>query len=195
MIIVSRKDIPQDILSDSVLAHIAAAYFSLGKRLERKTRCSATRGFILSTLRGGATLNILEWNGDLCRHKRTISQTPALTCFTDDRLTSRPYHSAAKDADTATLGHVIDGSQRAKIPASIEFQITQRNQRLAFACPARTCMRCQSVLLITAQRALFFAVCLFLNGCHNQPSRSAPNVTFDKIPVANVGGPDRLDTI
>jgi len=54
MIIVPKKDIPQDILSDSVLAHVAAAYFSVGKRLERKTRCSATRGFILSTLRGGA---------------------------------------------------------------------------------------------------------------------------------------------
>jgi DNA-binding MarR family transcriptional regulator len=29
----------------------------VGKRLERKTQCSATRGFILSTLRGGTTLN------------------------------------------------------------------------------------------------------------------------------------------
>lgn len=57
MIIVPRKDIPHDILRDSVLAHVAAAYFSVGKRLERKTECSATRGFILSTLRGGATLN------------------------------------------------------------------------------------------------------------------------------------------
>lgn len=57
MIIVPRKDIPQDILRDSVLAHVAAAYFSVGKRLERKTGCSATRGFILSTLQGGATLN------------------------------------------------------------------------------------------------------------------------------------------
>lgn len=55
--IIPRKEIPQDILKDSVLAHIAAAYFSVGKRLERKTGCSATRGFILSTLRGGATLN------------------------------------------------------------------------------------------------------------------------------------------
>ncbi len=52
-----RKPIPQDILNDSVLAHIAAAYFSVGKRLERKTGCSATRGFILNTLRGGAALN------------------------------------------------------------------------------------------------------------------------------------------
>jgi len=57
MTIVPRKDIPQDILKDSVLAHVAAAYFSVGKQLERKTRCSATRGFILSTLRGGAALN------------------------------------------------------------------------------------------------------------------------------------------
>lgn len=52
-----HKPIPQDILEDSVLAHIAAAYFSVGKRLERKTGCSATRGFILNTLRGGAVLN------------------------------------------------------------------------------------------------------------------------------------------
>ncbi|HET6844443.1 MAG TPA: MarR family winged helix-turn-helix transcriptional regulator [Candidatus Angelobacter sp.] len=55
--IIPRKDIPQDILSDSVLAHVSAAYFSIGKRLELKTRCSVTRGFILSTLRGGAVLN------------------------------------------------------------------------------------------------------------------------------------------
>lgn len=52
-----RKPIPQDILKDSLLAHIAAAYFSVGKQLERKTGCSATRGFILNTLRGGAALN------------------------------------------------------------------------------------------------------------------------------------------
>lgn len=52
-----RREIPEDILRDSVLAHIAAAYFSVGRRLERKTRCSATRGFILNTLRGGEELN------------------------------------------------------------------------------------------------------------------------------------------
>jgi DNA-binding MarR family transcriptional regulator len=57
MIIVPRKDIPEDILSDSVLAHLAAAYFSVGKRLEKQTQCSATRGFILSTLRGDAKPN------------------------------------------------------------------------------------------------------------------------------------------
>lgn len=52
-----KKEIPDDILMDSVLAHVAAAYFSVGRRLERKTGCSATRGYILSTLREGATLN------------------------------------------------------------------------------------------------------------------------------------------
>jgi DNA-binding MarR family transcriptional regulator len=57
MNILPTKAVPQDILKDSVLAHIAAAYFSVGKRLERKTGCSATRGFILSTLRGGVALN------------------------------------------------------------------------------------------------------------------------------------------
>src|SRR5215813_8322787 len=57
MNILPKKEIPDDILKRSVLAHVAAAYFSVGKQLERKTKCSATRGFILSTLRGGATLN------------------------------------------------------------------------------------------------------------------------------------------
>jgi len=57
MNIFPKKEIPDDILKDSVLAHIAAAYFSVGKRLEQKTQCSATRGFILSTLRDGTTLN------------------------------------------------------------------------------------------------------------------------------------------
>ncbi len=57
MSMLPRKEIPEEILTDSVLAHVAAAYFSVGKRLERKTQCSATRGFILSTLRDGAALN------------------------------------------------------------------------------------------------------------------------------------------
>ena len=57
MTIIPKQDVPENILSDSVLAHIAAAYFSVGKRLERKTQCSATRGFIMSTLRGDARLN------------------------------------------------------------------------------------------------------------------------------------------
>lgn len=57
MIPVGPTSIPENILKDSVLAYIAAAYFSVGKQLERKTGCSATRGFILSTLRAGAALN------------------------------------------------------------------------------------------------------------------------------------------
>lgn len=57
MNIVPRKEIPDSILEDSILAHIAGAYFSVGKRLERKTQCSATRGFILSTFRDGETPN------------------------------------------------------------------------------------------------------------------------------------------
>ena len=57
MIIVDKKLIPQEILKDSVLVHLASAYFSIGKRLEQKTKCSATRGFIMSTLRGGAARN------------------------------------------------------------------------------------------------------------------------------------------
>jgi len=54
---IPRTDVPEGILRNSVLAHIAAAYFSVGKKLERKTQCSATRGFILATLRDNATLN------------------------------------------------------------------------------------------------------------------------------------------
>lgn len=50
-------EIPDNIRKNSILAQLAAAYFSVGKRLERKTRCSATRGFILSTLRGETVMN------------------------------------------------------------------------------------------------------------------------------------------
>ena len=57
MIVVEKKLIPAQILKDSVLLHLAAAYFSIGKQLEQKTQCSQTRGFVLSTLRGGAVLN------------------------------------------------------------------------------------------------------------------------------------------
>lgn len=57
MIAVEQKLIPEEILKDSVLVHLAAAYFSVRKQMERKTGCSQTRGFILSTLRGGAERN------------------------------------------------------------------------------------------------------------------------------------------
>ena len=51
------SEIPEHILEDSVLAHVAAAYFAVSKQLERKTQCSSTRGFVLSTLRDGTMLN------------------------------------------------------------------------------------------------------------------------------------------
>jgi DNA-binding MarR family transcriptional regulator len=57
MIAIGKKLIPAEILKGSVLVHIALAYFSVGKRLEQKTGCSQTRGFIMSALRGGAVLN------------------------------------------------------------------------------------------------------------------------------------------
>jgi DNA-binding MarR family transcriptional regulator len=57
MIAIDKKTIPEEILKDSLLVHVAAAYFSVSKQLERKTGCSQTRGFILSTLRGGAERN------------------------------------------------------------------------------------------------------------------------------------------
>jgi DNA-binding MarR family transcriptional regulator len=54
---IPESKIPEDILKDSLLAHLAGAYFAVSKRLERKTGCSATRGFILSVLRHEAALN------------------------------------------------------------------------------------------------------------------------------------------
>jgi len=57
MITVSKRTIPEEILKDSVLVELAAAYFSISKQLERKTGCLQTRGFILSALRGGAERN------------------------------------------------------------------------------------------------------------------------------------------
>jgi DNA-binding MarR family transcriptional regulator len=57
VISIDKKTIPEEILKDSVLVHLAAAYFSVSKQLERKTGCTQTRGFILSTLRDGAERN------------------------------------------------------------------------------------------------------------------------------------------
>jgi DNA-binding MarR family transcriptional regulator len=57
MTIVDKRTIPPEILKDSAIVHIAQAYFAIAKRLEQKTKCSATRGFIMSTLRDGASLN------------------------------------------------------------------------------------------------------------------------------------------
>ncbi|MGA8144624.1 MAG: MarR family winged helix-turn-helix transcriptional regulator [Candidatus Acidiferrales bacterium] len=57
MTALEKKAIPPEILKDSVLLHLAQAYLSVARRLEQKTKCSETRGFILATLRGGAERN------------------------------------------------------------------------------------------------------------------------------------------
>jgi len=57
MIGVDKTLIPQEILKDSALVHLAQAYFSVTKQLEKKTKCSQTRGFIMAALRGGVSLN------------------------------------------------------------------------------------------------------------------------------------------
>lgn len=68
MIAVNKKLIPREILKDSVLVHLAQAYFSVGKRLEQRRnvrrrarsfspRCAAaphaikikSRNFLIST--------------------------------------------------------------------------------------------------------------------------------------------------
>jgi DNA-binding MarR family transcriptional regulator len=57
MILADHKLVPKEIRKDSVLVQLAAAYFHIARRIEQKTRCSQTRGFVRATLRGGATLN------------------------------------------------------------------------------------------------------------------------------------------
>ena len=57
MILADKKLILKQIHKDSVLVHLAAAYFHITRRMEQKTKCSQTRGFVPATLRGGAMLN------------------------------------------------------------------------------------------------------------------------------------------
>src|SRR5260370_16508995 len=106
MNMLSRKEIPEDILKGSVLAHIAAAYFSVGKRLERKTQCSATRGFILSTLRDGTTLN--------------QNQIATLLGF-DRTVVHRAIKSLAKEG--------LVSEHMAKSVRAIQFQLTVKVRR------------------------------------------------------------------
>jgi len=106
MNILPKKEIPGDILKDSILAHIAAAYFSVGKSLERKTRCSATRGFILSTLRGGVKLN----------------QNQIATLLGFDRTV---VHRAIK----AMVQEGLVSEQRAKSGRAIRIQLTAKGRK------------------------------------------------------------------
>ena len=100
------KEIPEEILNDSVLAHIAAAYFAVGKRLERKTQCSATRGFILSTLRDGTTLN--------------QNQIATLLGF-DRTVVHRAIKSLAQEG--------LVSEHRAKSGRAIQVQLTAKGRR------------------------------------------------------------------
>ena len=100
------QEIPEEILNDSVLAHIAAAYFAVGKRLERKTQCSATRGFILSTLRDGTTLN--------------QNQIATLLGF-DRTVVHRAIKSLAREG--------LVSEHRAKSGRAIQVQLTVKGRR------------------------------------------------------------------
>ncbi len=106
MNILPKKEVPDDILKDSVLAHIAAAYFSVGRRLERKTQCSATRGFILSTLRDGAMLN--------------QNQIAKLLDF-DRTVVHRAIKSMAKEG--------LVSEQKAKTGRAIRVQLTAKGRK------------------------------------------------------------------
>lgn len=49
---------------------------------------------------------------------------------------------------------------------------------------------------VIAQTLLFVSMCLLLGGCHGKSSPSPSMlISFDKVPKADVGGPDKLDTI
>jgi DNA-binding MarR family transcriptional regulator len=106
MNILPRNEIPDDILKDSVLANIAAAYFSVGKRLERKTRCSATRGFILSTMRDGTALN---------------QNQIALLLGIDRTVVHRAIKSLAKEG--------LVSEHRAKSGRAIQVQLTAKGRK------------------------------------------------------------------
>jgi len=106
MNMLASKEIPEEILNDSVLAHIAAAYFAVGKRLERKTQCSATRGFILSTLRDETTLN--------------QNQIATLLDF-DRTVVHRAIKSLAKEG--------LVSEHRAKSGRAIQVQLTVKGRR------------------------------------------------------------------
>jgi DNA-binding MarR family transcriptional regulator len=92
MIAVDKNLIPQEILSDSVLVHLAAAYYSVGKQLEQKTQCSQTRGFIMSTLRGGAARNQNQI-ATLLGFDRTVVHRAIKTMIQEGLLSERKAES------------------------------------------------------------------------------------------------------
>jgi DNA-binding MarR family transcriptional regulator len=106
MNVLPGNEIPDDILKNSILAHLAAAYFSVGKQLERKTQCSATRGFILSTLRGGTVLN----------------QNQIATLLSSDRtVVHRAIKSLAREG--------LVSERKAKSGRAIQIQLTAKGRK------------------------------------------------------------------
>jgi DNA-binding MarR family transcriptional regulator len=92
MIAVDKKLIPPEILKGSVLVHLAAAYYSVGKQLEQKTRCSQTRGFIMSTLRGGTARNQNQI-ATLLGFDRTVVHRAIKTMIQEGLLSERKAES------------------------------------------------------------------------------------------------------
>jgi DNA-binding MarR family transcriptional regulator len=92
MIAVDKKLIPPEILKGSVLVHLAAAYYSVGKQLEQNTRCSQTRGFIMSTLRGGAARNQNQI-ATLLGFDRTVVHRAIKTMIQEGLLSERKAES------------------------------------------------------------------------------------------------------
>ena len=88
MIAIDKRLIPPEILKDSVLVHLASAYFSVSKHLEQKTKCSETRGFIMSTLRGGASLNPNQIS-KLLGFDRTVVHRAIKTMIREGLLTQK----------------------------------------------------------------------------------------------------------
>ena len=107
---VPRNEIPKEIFQDSVLAHPAAAYFSVGKRLERKTECSATRGFILSTSCDGTALNQKQI-ATLLGFDRTIVHRSVKSLAQEGLVSEHPENRAALRARS---GMMVESAPRSR---------------------------------------------------------------------------------
>lgn len=52
-----------------------------------------------------------------------------------------------------------------------------------------------TVLAIAQTRVLLILFCIFASGCHSKPHDVRPSIEFTKVPAADIGGPDKTDTI
>lgn len=66
---------------------------------------------------------------------------------------------------------------------------------------ARTTRRIYSELESSAasgsawKRALLMVICILLSGCRSPGANAGPSIEFTKVPQADEGGPDKVDTI